>query len=152
MEKVRTVKMNQDSQIKDMKNNILSRVNSLKDEILNLKVIVIKNLQNEIEKLWQKCERLERRCAKYESDHNTLAQYGRRNNVIVSNIQNYVSDVTLEKSVISVSANIDAYMERQNIEACCRFGKAYQKKIKKGNFAIHKQKTAKKLCLTKENC
>ena len=152
MEKVRTVKMNQDSQIKDMKNNILSRVNSLKDEILNLKVIVIKNLQNEIEKLWQKCERLERRCAKYESDHNTLAQYGRRNNVIVSNIQNYVSDVTLEKSVISVSANIDVYMERQNIEACCRFDKAYKKKIKKGNFAIHKQKTAKKLCLTKENC
>ena len=126
--------MNQDSQIKDMKNNILSRVNSLKDEILNLKVIVIKNLQNEIEKLWQKCERLERRCAKYESDHNTLAQYGRRNNVIVSNIQNYVSDVTLEKSVISVSANIDVYMERQNIEACCRFGKAYKKKNKKRQF------------------
>ena len=120
--------MNQDSQIKDMKNNILSGVNSLKDEILNLKVIVIKNFQNEIEKLWQKCERLERRCAKYESDHNTLAQYGRRNNVIVSNIQNYVSDVTLEKSVISVSANIDVYMKRQNIEACCRFCKADKQK------------------------
>ena len=33
------VKMNQDSQVKDMENNILSSINSLKDEILNLKEI-----------------------------------------------------------------------------------------------------------------
>ena len=38
------VKMNQDSQIKDMENNILSSINPLKDEILNLKQIIIKNL------------------------------------------------------------------------------------------------------------
>ena len=38
------VKMNQDSHMKDMENNILSSVNSLKDKILNLKEIVIKNL------------------------------------------------------------------------------------------------------------
>ena len=55
MEKAR-VKMNQDSQMKDMENNILSSINSLKDEILNLKEIVIKNLQNENEKLQQKCK------------------------------------------------------------------------------------------------
>ena len=35
------VKMNRDSQMKEMENNILS-TNSLKDEILNLKEIVIK--------------------------------------------------------------------------------------------------------------
>ena len=40
--------MNQDSQMKDMENNILSSINSLKNEILNLKII-IKNLQNENE-------------------------------------------------------------------------------------------------------
>ena len=50
------VKMNQDSQMKDMENNILSSINSQKDEILNLKEIAIKNLQNENEKLQQKCE------------------------------------------------------------------------------------------------
>ena len=33
------VKMNQDSQMKDMKNNIVSSINSLKDEILNLKFL-----------------------------------------------------------------------------------------------------------------
>ena len=41
--------MNQDSQMKDMENNILSSINSLKNEILNLKEIIIKNLQNENE-------------------------------------------------------------------------------------------------------
>ena len=59
-------KINQDSKMKDMENNILRSVNSLKDEILNLKEIVIKNLQHENEKLQQKCELLERHCAKYE--------------------------------------------------------------------------------------
>ena len=41
--------MNQDSQMKDMENNILSIINALKNEILNLKEIIIKNLQNENE-------------------------------------------------------------------------------------------------------
>ena len=36
------IKMNQYSQMKDMKNKILSSVNSLKDEISNLQEIVIK--------------------------------------------------------------------------------------------------------------
>ena len=45
------VKMNQDSQMKDIENNILSSINSLKDEVLNLRETVIKNVQNENEKL-----------------------------------------------------------------------------------------------------
>ena len=48
------VKMNQDSQIKDMEDNLLSSVNSQKDEILNLKEIVIENPQNENEKNFEK--------------------------------------------------------------------------------------------------
>ena len=38
----------------DMENNLLSSINSLKDEILNLKEFVFENLQNENEKLQQK--------------------------------------------------------------------------------------------------
>ena len=114
-------KMNQNSQVKDMENNILSSTNSLKDEILNLKEIVIKNFQNESEKLRQKCEQLERHCAKYESDHNALAQYG--HNVVLSGIPDSVSDDILEESVISVLADIDVFLVHQDIEACHRFGK-----------------------------
>ena len=48
--------MNKDSKMKDMESNILNIINSLEDEIVNLREIVIKNLQNENEKLLQKCE------------------------------------------------------------------------------------------------
>ena len=46
--------MSQYSQMNDMENNLLSSINSLKDEILNLKEFVFENLQNENEKLQQK--------------------------------------------------------------------------------------------------
>ena len=98
--------MNQDSQTKDIGNNILSCINSLKDEMSNLKEIAIKYLQNENEKLWEKCERLERHCAKCESDHIALAQYGHWNDVVLRSISNPVSDNTLEESVISILTGI----------------------------------------------
>ena len=82
------VKMDKDLEMKDMENNTLSSINSLKDEILNRKEIIIKNLQNENEKLRQK---FERRSAKYKFDHNALAQYDRQNNVILSGIPDTVS-------------------------------------------------------------
>ena len=69
--------------------------------------MVIKNLQNEEKKLRQKWEQLERCCAKYESNHNALAQYCHRNNVIQSGIPDSVSDDTLEESVVSVLADVD---------------------------------------------
>ena len=72
--------------MKNVENNILSSINSLKDEILNLTKIVIKNLQKENEKLQQKYEQLERCHAKYESNYNVLAQYGRWSNVVQSGI------------------------------------------------------------------
>lgn len=43
--------MNLDSQMKNMENNIVSSINSLKKKLLNLKEIVTKNPQNENEKL-----------------------------------------------------------------------------------------------------
>ena len=85
------VKMDKDFKMKDTENYTLISINFLKNEILNRKEIVTKNLQNENEKLRQKFEQLERRCAKYESDHNALAQYDRQNNVIVSGIPDSVS-------------------------------------------------------------
>ena len=117
------VKMNQVSQIKHMQNNILSSINSLKDEILKLKEIVITNLQNENEKFRQKCERLERHCSKYESDHNALTQYGRRNNKVLSGISDSVSYDTLKESMISLLIDADVFAEHHDIEVCHRFGK-----------------------------
>ena len=115
--------MNNQGQMKSMEDNIVNRINSLKDEIINLKEIVIRNLQDENEKLRYRCERLEKRCLKYKSDHNALAQYGRQNNVAFSGIPELVSEDVLEESVISVLADIDVSVESQDIQACQRFGK-----------------------------
>ena len=43
--------MNQDWKMKVIENNIVSSINSLKDEISNIKEIVIKNLQSDKENL-----------------------------------------------------------------------------------------------------
>ena len=52
-----------------------------------------------------------KRCSKYESDHNPLAQYVRRNNAIFSGIPESVSEDVLEESVIYVLADIDAFVK-----------------------------------------
>ena len=75
--------MNNQDQMMSMEDNIVNQINSLKDEIINLKEIAIINLQDENEKLRHRCEWLEKRCSKYKSDHNALAQYGQRNNITV---------------------------------------------------------------------
>ena len=144
------VKMNQDSQMKDIENNILSSINSLKDEVLNLRETVIKNFQNENEKLWQECERLERHCAKYKSDYNALAQYGLPNNIVLSDIPDSVSDDTLEESLISVLANIDVFVEHRDIEACHIFGNADRQKSKKTIVLFTKRKNCKKVLLNRK--
>ena len=76
--------MNNQDQMNSMEENIVNRINFLKDEIINFKEIVIRNLQDENENLRRWCERLEEWCSKYESDHNALTQYGRRNNGTLS--------------------------------------------------------------------
>ena len=88
--------MNNQDQMKSMEDNIVNRINSVKDEIINLNEIVIRNLQGENEKLRRICERLEKQCSKYESDHNALAQYGRRKNIVLSRIPESVSEDVLE--------------------------------------------------------
>ena len=65
--------MNNQDQMKSMEDNIVNQISSHKNEIINLKEIVIRNLQDKNEKLWRRCERLEKQCSKYESDHNALA-------------------------------------------------------------------------------
>ena len=68
-------------------------------------------------------EKLKKRVAIFESNHNDLAQYGRRNNVVLSGIPDNVPDNNLENTVISVLSDIDVQVEPRDIEACHRIGK-----------------------------
>ena len=98
--------MSQDS-LDKLEKSIIQSINSLKDEIVNLKDIVIKNLQEENARLKVKFEKLENRVAILESNHNDLAQYGRCNNIVFGGIPENVSDNNLESTAMSVLSDID---------------------------------------------
>ena len=70
--KKKSAEMTQDS-LDKLERSIVQSINSLKDEIINLKDIVIKNLQDENARLKEKSEQPENRVAILESNHNDLA-------------------------------------------------------------------------------
>ena len=55
-----------------LEKSMVKSIDSLKDEIINLKDTVIKNLQDENARRKVKCEELENRVAILESNHNDL--------------------------------------------------------------------------------
>ena len=100
---------------------------TLKDEIINLKVRVIKNLQDENGSLKVTFEKLENRFATVESNYDGLAQRGRRNIVVFSGISENAPDNKLQSTVILVLSNIDVEVEPRDIEACNQIGKSASK-------------------------
>ena len=122
--------MSQDS-LDKLEKLIVRSINSLKDEIINPKDMVIKNLQDENSRLKEKCEKLENRVVILESNHNDLAQYGRRNNVVFSGIPENVPDNNLESMVTSVLPDIDVQVEPRDIQACHQIAKPVSKTEKK---------------------
>ena len=79
-----------------------------------------------------------------------MAQYGRQNNVILSGIPELVSEDVLEISVISDLADIDVFIETQNIEACHRFGKPDRDKSQKTIVRFVNRKNCKKVLFNKK--
>ena len=61
-------------------------ISELIDEVLNLKDIVIKNLQKDNARLHAKCNYLEKKVVSLEAKLNHLDQYGRRNNLVIPGI------------------------------------------------------------------
>ena len=110
-----------------LKQSIIQNINSLEDEIINLRYIVIKNIQdkNAIFKIGY--EKVESRVTILESNHNDLAQYGRRNNVVFSSIPENMSDNSLKKTVILVFSDIDIETALRHIDPCHEVGKPTSK-------------------------
>ena len=65
----------------------------------------------------QKCNKLEAKIVKLETKQNSLAQYERRNNIVISGIPNSIDDS------ISMVSNINVNIEENDIKLCHRFGK-----------------------------
>ena len=82
-----------------------------------------------------------------------MAQYGRRNKLVLSGIPESVSEDVLEESVISVLVHIDFSTERQDIEACDRFGKPDRDKSQKTNARfVNKKLLFNKEKISSSNC
>ena len=71
----------------------------------------------------QKCNKLEAKIVKLETKQNSLAQYGRRNNTVISGIPDSIDDNNLENTAISMVSNINVNIEENDIKLCHRFGK-----------------------------
>ena len=109
--------------IDSLKDEISNGNSSLKYEINNLKDTVIKRLQEENKNLRQKCNKLVAKIVKLETEQNSLAQYGRRNNIVISETPDSFNDNNLENTVISMMSDINVNIEENDIEACHRLGK-----------------------------
>ena len=104
--------------------NIINNINSLKDETISLKVTVIKRLQEENERLYDKCQQLDNRAALIESSHDAFEQDSRRNNLVISDIPDSVQDSVVESTVTSILSDIDVNVESREVGYYHRIGKS----------------------------
>ena len=87
--------------IANLETKLLDVFSNLKDEAINVKDVIIRNLQEENAKLRSKVEVLE-------NEFNHLeGQYCRRNDIEVSGIPDSIGDNELECSVIKIIKTID---------------------------------------------
>ena len=111
------------SSLSKVESNLMQNITILKDEVINLKDIIVKNLQDENKRLKTKVNVLENIYIDLEIQNNNLDQYSRRNNVEISGIPQSVSDNQLEEKVVDILKAIDVNITTNEIEACHRLGK-----------------------------
>ena len=81
-----------------------------------MKDVIIKNLQVENERLRKKVNVLENKVLTLESEHNSLEQYGRRNNIEITGIPNNVPDQNLEEKVVDILNEISVEVLPKDIK------------------------------------
>ena len=111
------------SSLSKVESNLMQNITILKDEVINLKDIIVKNLQDENKRLKTKVNVLENTIIDLEIQNNSLDQHSRRNNVEISGIPQSVSDNQLEEKVVDILKAIDINITANEIEACHRLGK-----------------------------
>ena len=109
----------------------------LDKELLNLKDVIIKDLQVENQRLRMKVNNLENKVMSLEMNGNHLEQYGRRNNLEITGIPDDISDENLEEKVIQVLSEIQVNVSSSDVEACHRIGKSKNSSKKKNNCMIY---------------
>ena len=119
-----TVSVATSENITNLETKLLSRFDELTKELLNLKDVIIKNLQAGNERLREKVFSLDSKVTSLEINQNKLEQYGRRNNIKVSGIPDSFKDNCLKEKNISVFTSVGIDVKSYDIEACHRIGKS----------------------------
>ena len=114
--------------------NLTTGVRSAKDEVINLKDVIIKRL-HENELLCAKCDKLENKVVSLESSINQVEQYGWRNNTAISGIPDDISDNDLESTVFNIMKDIDVDINSSDIGACHGIGKSDRRTASKKTIA-----------------
>ena len=98
-------------EISKLRNDLVGNSYNLRDEIINMKNIIIKKLQDQNAQLKQTIANLQHKVIILETATNSVEQYDRRNNIEINGIPDNVEDKNLEHSVIEVynSANIQIF-------------------------------------------
>lgn len=136
--------------IMSLEKKMLTRFDGVDKELLNLKDVIIKDLQIENQRLRVKLNNLEKKVISLEESGNLLEQYGRRNNLEITGIPNDVEDVHLEEKVIEILEKIDVNVTNKDIEACHRVGKS-RNDSKKTIIRFINRKYAKKALVNRKN-
>ena len=90
----------------NLETKLLSRFDGLTKELLNVKDVIIKNLQAKNQLLREKVCSLDSKVTSLEINQNKLEEYGRRNSIEVSGIPDSVKDKCLEEKIISVFTSV----------------------------------------------
>ena len=111
------------SALSKVESNLMQNITDLKYEVINLKDIIIKSLQDENKRLKTKVNALENKIIDLKIQNNNVDQYSRRNNVEIAGIPQPISDSQLEEKVVHILKEIDVNITLNEIEACHRLGK-----------------------------
>ena len=127
-----------------------SKFDGLDNELLNLKDVIIKNLQVKNERLRITVNVLENKILILESEQNSLEQYGRRNNIEITEIPDSVPNQNLEEKVVNIFNEISVNVSPKDIEACHRVGVS-KNSSKKAIVRFINRKHAKKALINRKN-
>ena len=136
--------------IMNLEKKVTSRFDGLDNDLLNLKDVIIKNLQVENERLRNKVNVLENKILSLESEHNSLEQYGRCNKIEITGIPDSVPDQNLEEKVVHILNEITVNVSPKDIEAFHRVGVS-KNSSKKTIVRFINRKHVKKALISRKN-
>ena len=114
--------------------NLTTEVRSTKNQVINLKDVIIERLLDKNQLLCEKCNKLENKVVSLGPSINQVKKYGSRNNIIISGIPDDKSDNDLESTIIDIMKDV-VNIKSSDIEACHKIGKSDRRTASKKTIA-----------------